>query len=248
MNRDLEVLWLTGRRMSNDIPTLDTGIAKKDDSWLGKISDKVSSPNPSISSLANYPTSARVIAHLLEHLVNHNLVAFFFCRFDDQESRNARTIIRSIISQWLYDSPAATFRHYSVRNADEMAMVEFLEKALSHSRQYFIVVDGMDECEEDQIKELLEFFNRLLLSSFLQVKLFWSSSSYSHGWQIKTTAWERHDMGSIENREKVAYDIRKFIRMPLEDLLEGEVPKLRLGDPSIILTIVNQLEDKAQGM
>lgn len=52
----------------------------------------------------------------------------------------------------------------------------------------------------------------------------------------------------MENQDKITYDIRTFIRITLEEWLEGETPELQINDPTLITTLSDRLEKGAQGM
>ena len=188
-------------------------------------------------------------AHLIETLSPKDVTSFFFCRFDDQESLKAKTIIGSVVRQLVNDLPADTFREFSLENTNRVAIIKFLETALNHTRQYFIVLDGLDECREAQIKEVAKFFYGLLASPLLRVKTFWSSRPNVLNWLPGRFLTQQHiDIESIENQSIVAHDIRKFIRITLEEWLEGESPELEINDPALIFTIIGHLEKEAQGM
>ena len=111
-------------------------------------------------------------AHLIESISPKNVVSFFFCRFDDQESLQAKTIIGSLARQLVNDLPADAFRQFNHQNTNGIAIIKFLEATLSHTRQYFIVLDGLDECGEAQVREVAKIFHELLLSPQLRIKVF----------------------------------------------------------------------------
>lgn len=188
-------------------------------------------------------------AHLIEKASPKDVTAFFFCRFDETESLKAKTIIGSIARQLMSDLPAIAFRAFNRRSIDGTSIISALEATLSHTRQYFVVLDGLDECGEAQVKEVAEIFHRLLLSPHLRIKLFWSSRPNVLSWLPgRFLTQQRMNLETIENQSRVAYDINTFIRVTLEEWLEGETPELQINDPTLIETILNRLEKEAQGM
>ncbi|KAL8732018.1 MAG: hypothetical protein Q9181_004084 [Wetmoreana brouardii] len=194
--------------------------------------------------------SACIIAYLIKKNVSSkDVTAFFFCRFDDQESLKARTIIGSVAKQLVNYLPADTFRQFDHRNIDGVAIIEFLEATLDHSRWYFIVLDGLDECEEAQLKEAAEIFHNLLLLPRLHIKFFWSSRPNVQNWLPGRFLTKQHiDLGTVENQDKITCDIRTFIHITLEEWLDGDTPELQINDPTLIITITDRLEREAQGM
>lgn len=188
-------------------------------------------------------------AHLIESVPLGDVISFFFCRFDDQESLKARTIIGSVARQLVNNLPADAFLQSNQENTDGIAIVKFLEATLSHTRRYFIVLDGLDECGEAQVREVAEIFHRLLLSPRLRIKFFWSSRPNVLSWLPGRFLTQHHiDLETVENQSRVADDIHEFIHITLEAWLEGETPELQINDPTLIITIRDRLEKEAQGM
>lgn len=181
----------------------------------------------------------------MESMSPKDVTSFFFCRFDDQESLRARTIIGSIARQMLNDVPEDNFRGLS----NERPVVEFLEIALSYNRQYFIILDGLDECNEVQIKEVSQILHGLLNSPRLHIKIFWCSRPNIMDWlPPKLQTEQQISLESTESQDRIACDISDFIKSTLEELLEGDTPKLRISDPTTVSTVVKRLEDEAYGM
>ena len=177
------------------------------------------------------------------------MTAYFFCRFDETESLKAKTIIGSIAKQLVSDLPATAFREFNQKSTDGTSIISTLEAILSHTRQYYIVLDGLEECEEVQIKEVVEIFHALLLSPHLHIKLFWSSRPNVLGWLPGGfLAQQRINSETVENQSRVSDDIYKFIHVKLEEWLDGEAPELQINDPSLIQTILHCLRKEAEGM
>ena len=190
-----------------------------------------------------------MVAHLIEKISPKDVTAYFFCRFDDTESLKAKTIIGSIARQLVSDLPATAFRAFNQESIDGTSIISALEAMLSHTRQYFIVLDGLDECGEVQIKEVVEIFHGLLLSPHLRIKFFWSSRPNVLRWLPgRFLTQQRINLETVENQSRVAHDIIKFIVVTLEEWLDGDAPELQINDPSLIQTVLHCLENGAQGM
>lgn len=188
-------------------------------------------------------------AHLIEKVSPKDATAFFFCRFDETESLKAKTIIGSVARQLVSDLPAIAFRAFNTDNTSGTSIISALEATLSHTRQYFIVLDGLDECEESQVREVAEIFHGLLLSPRLSIKLFWSSRPNVLSWLPARFLTQQHiGLETVENQSKIAHDIRELIYVTLAEWLEGETPELQINDPALIITIQDRLEKEAQGM
>ena len=188
-------------------------------------------------------------AYLIENVSPHDATAFFFCRFDELESLNAEIIIGSVARQLMSDLPANAFREFNQESTYGSSIISLLEAKLSHSRQYFIILDGLDECGEAQLKKVADIFHGLLISSRLHIKLFWSSRPNVLNWLPGRFLTQQHiDLDSVENQSRVAGDIRKFIHVTLEEWLDGETPEMQIHDPNLIFKILDHLEKEAQGM
>ena len=186
-----------------------------------------------------------MISHLIESRRPRDVTGFFFCRFDDQASLKATTIIGSIAKQLVYDLPEDKFRNFS----RETPILEFLKHTLSDTRQYFIVLDGLDECNEEQIRETCGMLHGLLSLPHLHIKLFWCSRPNVMDWLSPRLRSQQHiSLESVESQCHIASDIGKLIHSRLEEWLDGDSPQLRIGDPTLRWTIVQCLENEAQGM
>ncbi|KAL9023850.1 MAG: hypothetical protein Q9196_006931 [Gyalolechia fulgens] len=189
--------------------------------------------------------SACVIAGLIESTSPENVTCYHFCRFDNQESLKPRTIIGSIARQLVNDLPEDSFSDFEHGSPIE----DFLETALNNTRQYFIILDGLDECNEAHIREVSENLYSLLSSSRLDVKLFWCSRPNIPDWIPSKLQSELHiNLENVQSQSHVASDIEKFIKITLEGLLEGDTPRLRIGDPTLALMIEDRLKKEAHGM
>ncbi|KAL8830901.1 MAG: hypothetical protein Q9191_001175 [Dirinaria sp. TL-2023a] len=193
--------------------------------------------------------SACVTASIMESVSPKNVTSFFFCRFDDQESLKATTIIGTIARQFVNDLPADAFREFDLENADGTAIIKFLEASLNNAHQYFIVLDGLDECSEAQIKEVAEALYSLLSSPLLHIKLFWSSRPNVPSWLALQFRPQQHvSLDTAESQSRIAVDIRQFVNTTLGEWLEGDSPELQISDPTLILSITDHLEKEAHGM
>ncbi|KAL8991816.1 MAG: hypothetical protein Q9169_007626 [Polycauliona sp. 2 TL-2023] len=185
--------------------------------------------------------SACVAAKMMESTSPNEVTSLFFCRFDDQESLQARTIIGSIARQMVNDVPEDDFPVLS----SDTSVVEFLHNTLSHTRRYSIILDGLDECDESQIWEVSDYLRSLVSSERLHINLFWSSrpsvmACLPIDYQI--------NLETTESQDRVASDISDLIHITLEGWLEGDTPRLRISDPTTISVIVRCLEKEAHGM
>lgn len=156
--------------------------------------------------------SACVTAYMMEKTSPKNATSFFFCRFDDQESLKATTIIGSISRQLVNDIPEDSFRAFD----REMPIADSLEATLSKTRQYFIILDGLDECDEAQAQEVSKFLQSLLSFPHLHIRTFGCSRPHVLDWlPLKELSQQHISLESVESQGRIASDIGRFINITL---------------------------------
>ena len=120
---------------------------------------------------------------------------------------------------------------------------------MTGSCRYFIVLDGLDECEETQIRGIAQALQDLLNSSKLRVKIYCSARPLVVKWLPSGLRSELEViLETPENQSRIANDIGDLIRNTLMEQLDGESPGLEIGDPNLIRTVQDTLQDKAHGM
>ncbi|KAL2690157.1 hypothetical protein Neosp_004225 [[Neocosmospora] mangrovei] len=101
-------------------------------------------------------------------------ISFFFSRFDNPNTLASGTIVRSLVQQLLSVAPLETANpaHASEiadslqKARDNFFSLDTLEKlyqaASKLAQDWFIIIDGVDECESEQQRLLYDFLSRLL--------------------------------------------------------------------------------------
>lgn len=159
------------------------------------------------------------------------------------------TIIGSLVRQLVSDLPAKGLRKLDRKKPLRTDIVDFVRNILSDEHRYFIVLDGLDECEEGQMMEVIEGFHDLFASSSPPVKIFLSSRPRVPSWlPRKFQAEQRIILDSGENRNRLDTDIEAFISATLADWLSGESPELQIGSPATIHQICERLTGESDGM
>ena len=122
-----------------------------------------------------------------------------------------------------------------------------MKTVLTGERRYFIVLDGLDECEEVQFKNIVEILRGLLGSPLLHIKLFFTTRTSVMSWVPLRLQPEWHiDLDTAEHQARVARDIDNFVNASLQERLREN--ELQLRDPTLALKIENVLKTGAQGM
>ena len=172
------------------------------------------------------------------------VVAYFFCRHDEIESLQARTIIGSIARQ-IFDSikpdVVDEIAQISLGTIDTDQVLDYIERLVpSNSHEYFIVIDGLDECEEKESRFLLRCLKQLLISK-TTLRVYCSSRPDVFRWASALIGPQWNVFMS-----QTSSDIEEYIEDTLNQRLESG--NLSIGDPTIILTIQDALSENAHGM
>ena len=170
-------------------------------------------------------------------------LAYFFCRYDEAVSLNAREIIGSVARQFFQDLPVEALRLKGKDLNDGMAMFDIQRIAdamlllLPHSTRYIMVLDGLDECEWEEISALIYCLRFLMRSPDHIFKVFWSGRT---DYVSKISQQLRPDFQVQISSLNSGSEISDFVEVALGDALESG--KLKLGCPEIIVQIREALE------
>ena len=173
-------------------------------------------------------------------------VAYFFCRHDIPESLDAGTVIRSLVRQLLRPIPdlaiVAGFLDDTTSALDFEHMISVLRRALPSTYKAYFILDGLDECDNDerntlilQLRKLQDTFTMLLCISF----------RLEPDNALKLSLEDFTTPTSILIPEDNP-DIEFFIKKELENCIESK--KLVIGNPTLILEIRDALLQRSQGM
>ncbi|KAJ1335026.1 ankyrin repeat domain-containing protein 50 [Microdochium nivale] len=173
-------------------------------------------------------------------------VSFFFAQSDDTHSLKAHAILRSILLQRLRGikiSRAVEDKiHTIVSSSTASDTLSLLIELMPELMKSYIVVDGLDECDTKDRKELLKTLSALI-STNKNVRLFLSSRvSLLDEVTRQFPDVERLTLDCEATNEDIAIYISDFLDERLE---EGD---LKVGDPVLITCIKTALREGAQGM
>ncbi|KAF5004276.1 hypothetical protein FDECE_9232 [Fusarium decemcellulare] len=201
--------------------------------------------------------TSSVVQRLCQERNSQQFVSFFFSQFDNLPSLNSETIIRSVVQQLLssslVDSLDAAFARdlgASLRSAkSEYFSKDSLEKLYAVASvactKWFIVLDGVDECERDEQTFLFQFFSRLLrnLPQSQTIKLLITGrittidpvdQSFGTTWRLIT--------GSAHTSADIVTYAEDVIGVKLS------TQELVVRDPEVIKEILQTIAAKEEGM
>ncbi|KAH6977610.1 hypothetical protein EDB80DRAFT_593635, partial [Ilyonectria destructans] len=190
---------------------------------------------------------ANMVDDLCLHRQGSPPVAYFFCRHDAPESLRARTILGSLARQLLcaIDEPTTMSEDFAVMGPpvlDFAGILCLLKRTLNPTCGAYFILDGLDECDENQkedvilrLREIQTVFRLLVCLSFRQ--------EAGNSLTLHPEHFAKPSMIFIPENNP---DIAEFIQTELERRVE--FGSLRVGEPTLVLEIRDALLERAQGM
>ncbi|KAF3808502.1 hypothetical protein GCG54_00006365, partial [Colletotrichum gloeosporioides] len=173
------------------------------------------------------------------YLVENAIVVYFFCRHDIQESLKSRIILGSLARQYLSYFPEDNGVFKEGVPSLDLDELTTLMKLKCDNRPRYLLLDGLDECSEEERRSVL------LQLSFLQRHSSWrlgfSARLSTESFIQRHITLRRHISLPILNP-----DIERYIDNELENRLSSG--QLTLGDPNLLFEIRNALLSGANGM
>ena len=171
-------------------------------------------------------------------------VGYFFCRYDDLESLKTREIVGSLARQLLADIPERSFnqieRDVTGITLSTDQVISHLLRLLPQQDKYFMLLDGLDECEPEEARYLFETLESLFGCSTHVFKLFWTGRS---DFIAKVPHRLQPNYHVTITASKNEPEISNLIERALDEALENG--RLQLQDPRIIVNIQDALEANA---
>ncbi|KAI5456365.1 hypothetical protein BGZ63DRAFT_396492 [Mariannaea sp. PMI_226] len=175
-------------------------------------------------------------------------VAYFFCRHDASESLQARTILGSLARQLLCTMQEVTMvvsENSSVVDPlvlDSKDILSLLRRNLNSTSRAYFILDGLDECDEDQKEDVVLRLQGIQGILPLLVCL----SFRQEAGNVLALRLKHFAKPSVISIPEDNTDITEFIQSELERRVD--LGKLRVGDPTLVLDIRKALVVGAKGM
>jgi hypothetical protein len=192
---------------------------------------------------------SNMVAYLHTERKPSDIISYYFCRSDHYESLQARSIIGSLACQLLdiqiekAKDDLLVGLYKDSKDLDSTEMVHFLLSRLEHDKTYYILLDGLDECENREIEKIAQLLNILCKSPVNRLKILCSGRP-----ELETGLFKgvRPRYRITLAGKSVDSDIERYIDIELDQRLERD--ELKLNDPSLILKIAKALREGSHGM
>jgi hypothetical protein len=175
-------------------------------------------------------------------------MAYFFIQHDNIESLKAETIIRSIIRQSIDHTTLSSDDERRLRDLERKPItdledwVRLLQQRLEVFDTFYIFIDGLDECDIRERRDLLTALSSLA-TALPTLRIFLTArDSVRMDLKNRFSSMEQISMLS----DALASDIRLYIEATLEERLENE--DLVINDACLVDDIKEVLTRHADGM
>ena len=181
------------------------------------------------------------LIHKLMALETGASIAYFFFRYDRVESLKAETAISSLTKQILQAS-LIDFEKLHLDNTlpEALRFIKLLKTLPRSQNPIYILVDGLNDCDENQARALLGFCNNLLHID-TNYRVYCSSRPEIATW-AQTVLRIDYTLDMASANEEIGDYINRTLLTCLDD------GRLKLGQQKLILDISSTLTEKAQGM
>jgi ankyrin repeat protein len=177
-------------------------------------------------------------------LKDRTIISFFFNARGENMEKSTIGAYRSLLLQLLEKHPtlqcvfdSACLSSSSIKPAYEWAiepLKSLLEQAVQNLRESSIVcfIDALDECEEEQVRDMIQFFERVLsVSPGIRFQVCFASRHYPHI--------------TIRNGRSLVLEGQEGHSQDITNYLQSE---LKIGNSKIAQQIRRELQEKASGV
>ena len=192
---------------------------------------------------------SNVVTQLNASRKTNDIISYYFCRADDAVTLSSRSIIGSLARQLLEqeidhaedDSLRDLHKNSCGLNTDEV--VDFILAHLKDDKSYYLVLDGLDECDNSQVIEVARSVTQFCNVRSTGFKIMCAGRPELEEQLFRVTN-PKYKLSVTER--KIKADMDHYIDTILGRCLEEEL--LKLQDPMLIINIAKALRDGSNGM
>ncbi|KAJ5215277.1 uncharacterized protein N7498_001684 [Penicillium cinerascens] len=192
---------------------------------------------------------SNVVAQLHAMRKSNEILSYYFCRTGDEASLSARNILGSLARQ-IIDTQIDQSRYETLLALEESSrdlgtdeVIPFLLSRLEADKEHYVILDGLDECDDRQVQAVAQAFAELCRSCREGFKILYAGRP-GLGNQLFRSSRPQYTV--ILNKERVQMDMDRYITITLDKCLEEKC--LTLQDPAHITKIYNALRNESNGM
>lgn len=191
------------------------------------------------------------MANIVAQITMHQTCAFFFCTFKDQESLKAANVLGSLAFHLLDSIPGEDSTWDALSRQDDTmsreltstGIIRLLTDILPEHEKYVVAFDGLEDCLDDEITEVIYGLRRLMARR--KVLLCYSARSGSMFQRL--TAQKLFSNFSLSLHEKMHdEEIKAYITEEVARRKKTSQPGL--FSDKVVDLVIQQLLTGAQGM
>jgi Skp family chaperone for outer membrane proteins len=192
---------------------------------------------------------SNIVAHLHVTRNQSDTISYYFCQSDLPESLRARDILGSLARQLLETQiehakdDLLVNLHDNSQDLNTEDVADFLISHLEADKTYYVIIDGLDECENSDVQAISRLLSRLCGSRPKDLKILCSGRP-----ELEKELFRIHKPGYKLNltQRHTGPDIGRYITSTLDQCLETN--QLKLSNPTLVLTIAKALQEGSDGM
>lgn len=192
---------------------------------------------------------SNMIAYLHTVRKPTDVISYYFCSPDNEESLNARNILGSIARQMMgttidranADGLLSLYNDSQDLETDDM--IDFVISRLEDDRVDYLIIDGLDECSNRDVEKLASATSKLCGKRVKDLKILCSGRPELER-ELFRTHKPKYKMALA--RQCTESDMDRYITTTLDQCLEDE--RLKLYDPTLVLKIAEALREGSDGM
>jgi len=176
------------------------------------------------------------------------ITAFFYCKYEDDQRNSFISVARGILSRLFHaDESLLPYLYEKASKSGQIALStvnlakELLETSIRNCQKVYIIIDGIDECERDERKEIVSFFEKISTSLLPN-----DADSFRCMFVSQDDSFARKDFAGMVSLMITESDIRKDIRKYVSVWSEKIRHKFDLPDENRKF-IEDNVTEKAEG-
>lgn len=176
------------------------------------------------------------------NLVDDSITIYFFTRYDDAESTKANTILDSLLRQLLdHLKNGPSFSDIAPEidpQLDAEDVADIFKRIRPKDMAVFVVVDGLDECDMEIQRTVLECLRQIQSSGYRVCLSVWTSE--------QALIWNTQGFNFPVYLPEENPDITEFVEAEVNKRVQDG--RLVIGDPSLVEDIKHELITRSCGM
>ncbi|CAG7948281.1 unnamed protein product [Penicillium salamii] len=192
---------------------------------------------------------SHVVTHLLTSDKTNETIAYYFCRADDAASLSVRNIIgslaRQILDTHITDAQEETLLRLSdaSNGLSTSEITDIILPRLQIDKKYYLVIDGLDECETSEVREVARSVTQLCNTRAKDFKVLYSGLPELEG-KLFGAISPKYRIPVTESN--IGSEMDRYIAATLDRCIDEE--ELVLGDARLKAKIQEALRKGSNGM